>query len=133
MRLILIDVFSYVQHPIFEQCIIAWQKMNRPVICSEYMARPRGSTFLSVLPLAKQYNVGVYNWGFVNGKTECNFPWDSWKNPYIQYRPDEWFHEIFQNDGTPYMAEETNLIKQYNGKWFWLQPIYIHAQGEGDS
>jgi len=46
------------------------QKFNRPLICTEYMARSVGSTFDTVLPLAKKYKVGAINWGFVAGKTQ---------------------------------------------------------------
>lgn len=35
---------------------------KRPLICTEYMARPRGSTFEAILPLLKRENVGAYNW-----------------------------------------------------------------------
>lgn len=80
------------------------------------MARQVGSRFVTHLPVAKQYNVGLMNWGFVDGKTECNFPWDSGKYPYIKFQPWIWFHQVFRKDGTPYLAEETNVIKRYNGK-----------------
>jgi hypothetical protein len=82
---------------------------HRPVICTEYMARPNGSTFETVLPVLKQEDVGAYNWGFVSGKTQTIFAWDSWEKEY----PDEpplWFHDIFRGDGTPYNAKETELI-----------------------
>jgi hypothetical protein len=42
------------------------------------MARPRGSTFEAVLPVLKQEKVGAYNWGFVSGKSQTIYPWDSW-------------------------------------------------------
>ncbi|HEX2090925.1 MAG TPA: hypothetical protein VHG28_00930, partial [Longimicrobiaceae bacterium] len=34
---------------------------GRPVICTEYMARPRGSTFQSILPFFRHQEVGAYN------------------------------------------------------------------------
>ncbi len=58
---------------------IKWlQRYNRPILCTEYMARPNGSTFQSSLPVAKKYKVAMYNWGFVDGKTQTIYPWDSW-------------------------------------------------------
>uniref|UniRef100_A0A914DIF2 C-type lectin domain-containing protein n=1 Tax=Acrobeloides nanus TaxID=290746 RepID=A0A914DIF2_9BILA len=110
-----ITFHNYAPPSDYENHIVALQKLGRPVICSEYMARPTGSTFVTHLPIGKKYNVGMYNWAFVNGKTECNLPWDSWQNPYVQFQPQEWFHEVFRKDGTPYLVEETNLIKRYNG------------------
>jgi hypothetical protein len=92
------------------------QKYNRPVICTEYMARSRGSTFDTVLPLAKQERVGAINWGFVAGKTQTYLPWDSWRRPYILEQPSVWFHEVLRSDGTPYRQAEVDLIRQLTGK-----------------
>jgi hypothetical protein len=86
------------------------------LICTEYMARPVGSTFEGILPIAKRYKVGAINWGFVVGKTQTNMPWDSWQHPYVKEPPKVWFHEIFQADGKPYRATETAFIKKMTGK-----------------
>ncbi|HTM97975.1 MAG TPA: cellulase family glycosylhydrolase [Pedobacter sp.] len=87
---------------------------GRPLICTEYMARTRGSLFSNTLPLLKKKNVGAINWGFVAGKTNTKFAWDT---PLADgSEPKEWFHEIFNPDGTPYRKEETDLIKKLNGK-----------------
>jgi len=87
------------------------RRFKRPVICTEYMARPLGSTFAAILPLLKQEKVGAYNWGFVSGKTQTIYPWDSWEKTYTA-EPTLWFHDIFRRDGTPYDVRETELIKQ---------------------
>ena len=42
---------------------------GKPMICSEYMARTRGSKFSGILPLLKEKRVGAINWGLVAGKT----------------------------------------------------------------
>jgi hypothetical protein len=96
---------------------IAWlKKYNRPVICTEYMARSVGSTFDTVLPIAKQENVGAINWGLVAGKTQTYLPWDSWQHPYVLDQPPVWFHEVLRPDGTPYRAAEVDLIRQLTGR-----------------
>ena len=100
----------------FEKRVVFLQKYNRPVVCTEYMARPRGSTFVAILPVGKKYNVGMINWGFVQGKSQTNYPWDSWEKPYVEYEPWIWFHDVFRTDGTPYLREETDLIKRLTGK-----------------
>jgi hypothetical protein len=92
------------------------KKFNRPVICTEYMARSAGSTFDTVLPIAKQEHVGAINWGFVVGKTQTNLPWDSWRRPYVLEEPSVWFHEVLRPDGTPYRQAEVDLIRQLTGK-----------------
>lgn len=84
---------------------------NRPLVCTEYMARTTGSTFQAILPIFKKYNVAAYNWGFVSGKSQTIYPWDSWQKKYTN-EPDLWFHDIFRKDGTPYIEAETTFIKQ---------------------
>lgn len=87
---------------------------GRPLICTEYMARPRNSRFSNILPLLKQENVGAINWGFVAGKTNTKYAWDT---PLADgSEPVEWFHEIFNQDGSPYRKDETDLIKKLNTK-----------------
>jgi hypothetical protein len=100
----------------FEKRIVWLQRLQRPIICTEYMARGNGSTFQGSLPLAKKYNVGAINWGFVAGKTQTYLPWDSWKTPYVNGRePAVWFHEVLRQDGTPYKQEEVDLIRSLTG------------------
>ena len=84
---------------------------GRPIVCTEYMARPLGSTFASILPLLKHAHVGPYNWGFVNGKSQTIYPWDSWEKTYTG-EPPVWFHDIFRADGSPYDPRETALLRE---------------------
>jgi hypothetical protein len=96
---------------------VAWlTSYRRPIICTEYMARSAGSTFDTVLPLAKQLHVGAINWGLVVGKTQTDLPWDSWQRPYVLQKPTIWFHEIFHPDGTPYREQEVKIIRTLTGK-----------------
>jgi hypothetical protein len=96
---------------------INWLKQyNRPLICTEYMARGNGSFFFGGLPVGKIHRVGMINWGFVQGKTQTHLPWDSWQRPYVDREPSIWFHEVFRNDGTPYMVEEVEFIRRMTGK-----------------
>ena len=96
---------------------INWLKRyNRPMICTEYMARGNGSFFFGSLLVGKVHNVGMINWGLVQGKTQTHLPWDSWQRPYTDREPSVWFHEVFRNDGTPYLAEEVTFIKRMTGK-----------------
>ena len=96
----------------FEQRVRYLQAYHRPLICTEYMARGAGSTFDTILPLAKKYNVAAINWGLVVGKTQTNLPWDSWIRPYTLYEPTIWFHEVFRPNGKPYREREAQLIRE---------------------
>jgi hypothetical protein len=118
MQIELSDVISFHNYDApeeFEKRVRWLQAYNRPILCTEYMARPNKSTFQGILPIAKKYKVGAYNWGFVVGKTQTNLPWDSWQKPYTDREPAMWFHDIFYFDGKPYRPEEVEFIKQIIG------------------
>lgn len=96
---------------------INWLKRyNRPMICTEYMARGNGSFFIGGLLVGKVHNVGMINWGLVQGKSQTHLPWDSWERPYVNREPSVWFHEVFRTNGQPYLPEEVAFIKRMTGK-----------------
>lgn len=95
----------------FQNRIKTLQRYEKPLLCTEYMARPNGSTFQGFLPIAKKYKVAMMNWGLVDGKTQTKFPWDSWTKSYTT-EPKVWFHDVFYNDGTPYLKAETDFVKK---------------------
>jgi hypothetical protein len=109
-----ISFHSYDPPPVLRRRAADLRRYGRPLLCTEYMARPQGSTFEAVLPVLKEQGIGAYNWGFVAGKTQTQYPWDSWKKPY-EGEPRVWFHEIFRGDGTPYDAKEVDLIRRLTG------------------
>jgi hypothetical protein len=106
-----ISFHSYDPPAEFEKRVKWLTAFHRPILCTEYMARPRGSTFQGILPIAKQYKVAAINWGLVSGKTQTIFPWDSWEKHYTEAEPPVWFHDIFRRDGTPYKQEEVDFIR----------------------
>lgn len=87
------------------------KRYGKPMLCTEYMARPNGSTFEGFLPIAKENKIAMINWGFVDGKSQTKYSWDSWTKKY-DAEPELWFHEVFHTDGTPYKKAETDLIKK---------------------
>ncbi|HEX2078068.1 MAG TPA: hypothetical protein VHG08_10170 [Longimicrobium sp.] len=93
-----------------QRLVAALQRYGRPILCTEYMARPRGSTFETVLPFFREQGVDAYNWGFVSGESQTIYPWDSWEHKYPA-EPPVWFHDIFRPDGTPYRQGEVELIR----------------------
>jgi hypothetical protein len=105
-----ITFHSYDQPRTVERLVSALERYGRPIICSEYMARPRGSTFRAILPIFKRRRVGAINWGFVSGKTQTIYPWDSWTREYTA-EPAVWFHDIFRADGRPYDSAEVDYIR----------------------
>lgn len=95
-----------------ERRIKKLSRFNRPILCTEYMARGFNNTFESILPIFEKYNVSGYNWGLVAGKTQTNYAWDSWAVNY-DGEPTLWFHDIFRQDGTPYKEEEVKFLTQF--------------------
>lgn len=106
------DVITYHSYEPFDghlQTIDTLKRYGRPLICTEYMARTRNSTFETIMPLLKAVNIGAINWGLVAGKTNTIFAWD---NPLPNMvEPPVWFHDIFRKDGTPYLQAEIDTIK----------------------
>lgn len=109
------DVITYHLYSNLENItkkIAALKRFNRPVICTEWMARPSGSRYETDLPLFKSEKVAAYQWGLVNGRTQCQFPW--WNKPGGDVDSVYgWFHDILYTDGTPYRPEEIETIKKY--------------------
>jgi hypothetical protein len=100
----------------FEHVVTQLEKLDRPLLCTEYMARGAGSTFDTILPIAYKHHVGAINWGLVAGKSQTYLPWDSWTRPYVLEQPTVWFHDVFHTDGTPYRQREADLLTEYNAK-----------------
>jgi hypothetical protein len=90
------------------------QSHGRPILLTEYMSRNSGSTFETVLPVVRDQKVAAFNWGFVSGKTQTIYPWDSWVREY-EGEPDEWFHDVLRADGRPYRDTEVAVIRRLTG------------------
>lgn len=82
---------------------------DRPMICTEYMARRNNSYFKNIMPLLKNNKIGAINWGFVSGKTNTIFAWDEPK-PDVK-EPNLWFHDIYRQDKTAFDPKEVEFIK----------------------
>ena len=86
------------------------KSLERPIFCTEYLARSLDNTFEGILPVFRENRIGAYNWGLVIGKTQTHYPWVSWDSVFVK-EPDPWHHDIFRNDGTSYRQVEVDLIK----------------------
>ena len=108
------DIISFHQYgdsAAMRKSIAQLTPLGRPIICTEYMARTQRSTFAAVLPVLAELHVGAINWGFVSGKTNTIFPWDSSTKPYPD-EPTPWFHDVLRPTGVPYDTAETSLIRR---------------------
>lgn len=111
----IISFHAYSPADVVEETIALLKPLNRPMLCTEWLARHAQSTVQDILPVFKRENVGAYNWGLVNGRTQTHLPW-----PVImQASPDYkklWFHDLFRKDGSPYSQEECDLFRQLTGR-----------------
>ena len=57
--------------------------------------------------------MAAISWGFVAGKTNTIFAWDTPLPDLAE--PEVWFHDIFRQDGTPYSQAEIDCIKALTG------------------
>lgn len=90
------------------------KRYGKPMLCTEYMARTRNSTFEDIMPMLKENNIGAYNWGLVAGKSNTIYAWDT---PIESgEEPEVWFHDVFRKDGSVYSTDEVNVIKELSGK-----------------
>lgn len=82
---------------------------NRPMFCTEWLARHMHSNFIEQLPLFAAYDAGCYHWGLVQGKTQTWIPWTDVNRTH----PDPqslWFHDVLTEKGNPWNEEEMRLV-----------------------
>ncbi len=85
------------------------KKSGRPLICTEWLNRPKKSIPETVLPFFQKERIGSMHWGFINGKTQTELPWG--------HRPGDpaptvWQHDLYHTDFTPYRPEELQIFKE---------------------
>ena len=108
-----ISYHNYENEKAHQEAIDSLKKYGRPLICTEYMARLRNSTFFNIMPLLKKENIAAINWGLVSGKTNTKYAWDTPMPDGAE--PKIWFHDIFRPNGTPYSEAEVDLIRSLTG------------------
>ena len=105
----IITYHNYSDEISHQQAIDTLKTYNKPMICTEYMARRNNSLFGNIMPILKEQGIGAINWGLVEGKTNTKY---AWNEPIPDgSEPEPWFHEVFRKDGTSYKQEEVDLIK----------------------
>jgi hypothetical protein len=94
--------------------VAALRHHRRPLLCTEFLARTMGSTFDPHLGWMKENGVGAYTWGFVAGRIQTQYGWDSWARRY-EAEPQPWFHDVLRADGSPYDPAEATYIRSVTG------------------
>ena len=85
------------------------RRFERPVICTEWMARPMGSRVESHLPIFKDTQVGCFCWGLVAGRTQTIHAWrDQPGTP----APELWHHDLLHSDGSAFSQAEVDMFRR---------------------
>ena len=94
----------------FRACVESLRTLGRPLLCTEYMARP-WANLDPLLGDLRARKVAAYCWGFVAGRTQTIYPVKSWREPFTA-EPEVWNNELLHPDGTPYRREEADYIRK---------------------
>lgn len=94
------------------------RKLDRPLLCTEWMARAIDSRIADQLDLFHREKVGCFQWGLVKGRTQTYHPWPAELVAAHGGHPDRsiWFHDILDSDGTAYDEAETRVLREYSAR-----------------
>lgn len=110
-----ITFHAYSPKEVINDVIKLLKPLNRPIMCTEWLARHVDSTVEDILPIFKEHKIGAYNWGLVNGRTQTHFPWPVVAKANPDYLK-TWFHDLFHQDGSPYSEKEVAIFKELTSK-----------------
>jgi hypothetical protein len=88
--------------------------LDRPILCTEWMARAVDSRISDQLELFHNRLVGCFQWGLVKGRTQTWLPWpdELVKAHGGEADSDIWFHDLLHEDGSPYDTREIETIRR---------------------
>ena len=107
----IVSFHCYAAHDDLARLVDDLGRFGRPLVCTEWMARPYSP--VELVDLLRARNVGAYCWGLVDGRTQTRLPWESWVQPTPADRA--WFHELLHPDGTPYDPDEAARLRRAAG------------------
>lgn len=86
---------------------------DRPMACTEWMARSVGSRITDQLPMMKRRDIGCFQWGLVKGRSQTHLPWPTGLMELLGEAHDDgtWFHDLLDERGQPYDATEIETIR----------------------
>jgi len=93
-----------------EALLMRLRRYERPIICTDWLMRQRGSDFASMLPVFSSNKVGWFNNGLVNGRTQ---KWVQQEQFRSNSDPELWQQDILREDGKPYREEEIRAIQAF--------------------
>jgi hypothetical protein len=86
------------------------RRLERPLLCTEWLHRINDNTYDRILPLFAASNTGWYQWGLVKGRTQTYLPW---KQNQEKAPAGVWQHDVFHADGSLYDPDEFELLRNF--------------------
>ena len=108
----IISVHTYSNLEGTKKAVELAKEQGRPVLVTEWLHRPNGSTIEDLLPYFKREKIGCWQWGIIKGRTQTNLSWTTMNGGTPEPEPALWQHDLLYPDGTPYREEEVALIKK---------------------
>lgn len=78
-------------------------QLDRPILCTEWLARPFGSTIFTHLEYFQSEKIGAIHWGLVAGRSQTYY---QWRSPEGAPMPKIWFHDVLHQNGTAFNSFE---------------------------
>ena len=107
------DVISFHHYMGQKSLLKAIEKLKRrhqrPVFCTEWLARPVGSRVHTHLPVFQSEGVGCYCWGLVSGRTQTIH---SWNDRPGSPEPALWHHDLLKQDGSAFDRSEIEEFRR---------------------
>ena len=107
-----ISMHCYSRLERLKERIAAIMAQGRPILVTEWLHRPAGSTVEDILPFFAENKIGAYQWGMIKGKTQTNLSWSTMNGGTPEPEPALWQHDILHPDGTPYRREEIEVLSR---------------------
>lgn len=91
--------------------------LDRPILCTEWMARQIDSRISDQLELFHDRDIGCFQWGLVKGRTQTWLPWPDDLVRAHGGRVDRsvWFHDLLDENGLAYDQNEIDTIRALTG------------------
>lgn len=83
---------------------------NRPLVCTEAIARTTGATFPRTFVGFSKYNVHFFTWGLYICDANWTVTWG--RSTYEPFEP--MFHELLHPDGEPYDYRDLDWLRQFS-------------------
>ena len=114
----LIVYHCYSELNVHVQLLRRLKEYGRPILNTEWLARPFGNDVQTLFPLFWLERIGCVCWGFVAGLYQTFEPWNGVWQQYEEGGARDfdfrlWFHDLYRPSLRPYDPKEIELIRRF--------------------